>query len=119
MNHAYCDYIIDQLRDWHPVTVRKMFGGYGLYRNGTIFGIVVNDGFYLKVNDSTRVDFQTAGSEPFKYKAKGKTIALSYWQVPTDILEDTVEIAKWAEKAYQANVTAKTTGRPLGHSPLR
>jgi len=102
MSREYSHYIIDTLSSWARVTAKAMFGGFGLYRGGQIFAIIIDDTLYFKVGDSNRPDFEAAGSEPFTYQAKGKKkIAMSYWRVPEDILEDAESLGAWAEKAFR------------------
>lgn len=48
MSRDYCDYAIDLLSPWAKVTARKMFGGYGIYRQGKMFAIIVDDTLYFK-----------------------------------------------------------------------
>ena len=107
MSHQFCDYLIDQLSFWSPVTARKMFGGYGIYRAGLMFGLIADNQFYLKVDDSNRADFVALGSEPFSYAAKGKKVTLSYWHLPEDVLEDTEQLSAYAEKAYAVALRAR------------
>ena len=102
MSRDYADYVVDLLSPWARVTAKAMFGGFGLYRQGQIFAIIVNDTLYFKVGDSNRPDYETASSSPFTYEAKGKKIVMSYWQVPEEILEDSESLGVWAEKAFKA-----------------
>lgn len=104
MSRDYCDYIIDMLRDWHPVTTKRMFGGFALYKQGQVFALILNDTLYFKVDDSNRADYEMAGSEPFIYEAKGKPITISYWQVPAELFDDVETLAQWAERSYQVGL---------------
>lgn len=59
---SYKDYITDQLqyieRIGH-VSIRKMFGGAGIYFDGLIFGIINDeDVLFFKVDDSNRTDYE-------------------------------------------------------------
>jgi DNA transformation protein len=38
---------------------KSMFGGFGVYRAGQIFAIVVEDLLYFKVDDTTRPDYES------------------------------------------------------------
>ncbi len=89
-------YILDQLSSWGEVTSRKMFGGVGLYRDGKMFGLIADGIMYLKVDDSNREDFIQAGSAPFR-PYPNKPASTSYYEVPSEILEDPEELVKWAE----------------------
>ena len=80
-------YVLDQLSAWGNVSARKMFGGAGLYRDGKMFGLVAEDVVYLKVAESNRDKFLTAGSSPFNPFPNSPTV-LSYFEIPPDILEN-------------------------------
>ncbi len=85
------------------VTVKSMFGGFGLYMGGSIFGMVVDEVLYFKVGPSNQVEYEQAGSEPFSYQHKsGKQIAMSYWTVPPEVLEYPEALAEWAHKSVNA-----------------
>ncbi len=96
------DYVIEQLANFGSVSSRPMFGGNGLYKSGVMFGIIFDGELYFKVDDANRADFEAKKSEPFVYQARGKSVTLSYWYVPEDVLEDREQFVAWAEKAYGA-----------------
>lgn len=110
MSHDYSDYILDLLSSWAKVNARKMFGGYGIYRQGKMFAIIVDDTLYFKVSDTNRPDYEAAGTSPFTYTSKGKQITMSYWQVPDEVLEDSEKLSIWAEKAYQEALVGRRRG---------
>lgn len=96
----FLNYVLDQLSAWSKVSVRRMFGGAGLYRDGKMFGLIADDVAYLKVDDSNRQDFVTAGSSPFNpYPNKVKAAVLSYYEVPPEVLENPAELARWAQRS--------------------
>jgi DNA transformation protein len=100
ISDEFVDYVIDQFSAWADVSARKMFGGVGLYCDGTMFGIIADDVAYLKVDDSNREDFIKAGSSPFNpYPDKAKTTVMSYYEVPADILENQELLGTWAERS--------------------
>ncbi|HUV35707.1 MAG TPA: TfoX/Sxy family protein [Patescibacteria group bacterium] len=101
VSEAYLRYVVDQLAVFGPVAPRRMFGGAGLYRNGTMFALIADDVLYFKVDDSNRQDYETMDSEPFRPYA-GKTTVMSYYEVPADIVENRDELAAWAIGAYAA-----------------
>ncbi|QQR49857.1 TfoX/Sxy family protein [bacterium] len=84
-----------------------MFGGYGLYHQGVMFALIVNNELYFKADVEAAGYFQTFGSEPFTYEGKGKLVKLSYWTVVPDVLEDSTELKKWMDMACAAAVKAK------------
>jgi DNA transformation protein and related proteins len=99
ISDEFVDYVIDQLSDWGEVSARKMFGGAGLYREGAMFGLIADDVAYLKVDDSNRKDFVRAGTSPFK-PFPDKEIVMSYYEIPTDVLENPKVLAKWAQRSF-------------------
>ncbi len=109
VSDEFADYVVEQLSSWGDVSVRRMFGGAGLYRDGTIFGLIADDVAYLKVDDSNRDDFLQAGSAPFApYPEKDKSAVMSYFEIPADVLEDRDELARWAQRSW---LMARKKGR--------
>ena len=87
MRRDYLDYLHDLFSAFAPVTTRSRFGGHGVYRDGLILAIVIDEVLYLKVDDATRADFEAEGCAPFLYEARGKRIPMSYWSVPEFALD--------------------------------
>ena len=100
ISDEFINYVIGQLDNWAEVSVRKMFGGAGLYCDGIMFGLIADDVAYLKVDDSNREDFITAGSSVFNpYPDKAKTYVMSYYEIPVDVLENPDQLAIWAQRS--------------------
>jgi len=100
VSDEFIDYVVDQLAAWADVSVRKMFGGAGLYCDGKMFGLIADDVAYLKVDNSNREDFVKAGSSPFNpFPEKAKTTVMPYYEIPADILENRDQLAVWAERS--------------------
>ncbi len=47
-NPDFVQYIVDQCGDAGEIVAKKMFGDYGIYCNGKIFGLICDNRFYLK-----------------------------------------------------------------------
>ena len=101
-NLDYLARIHDLFSAFAPVTTRAMFGGHGIYRDGVILGLLIDDAPFLKVDDATRATFEAAGCAPFMYQAKGKSIPMSYWNVPDDALDSPQAFRPWAQRAWEA-----------------
>jgi TfoX/Sxy family transcriptional regulator of competence genes len=39
--------------------------------------------------------------EPFAYESKGRTLTMSYHEVPPDVLENAPELVVWARRAIE------------------
>ena len=116
------DHLTDQLGLLGDARGRPMFGGYGVYLDGLIIGLIAFDSFYLKVDDENRPDFEAAGSSPFSYDTKSGTNTIStYWEVPADVLEDSEQLRAWALKslAVARRAGAKAARRRKKTSPQR
>lgn len=53
-NESFVQYIVDQCSGAGNISVRKMFGDYGIYCDGKIFGLICDNAFYLKPTGSGR-----------------------------------------------------------------
>jgi DNA transformation protein len=95
------DFIREMFAEFGPVTVRRMFGGAGLYAEGVMFGLVSGDQIYFKSDATTASCFEREGCGPFEYATKtGKRAIMSYWRLPDRLYDDTDELAQWARQAF-------------------
>ena len=84
------------------VSVRRMFGGHGIFHEGRMFGLVSGERLYLKTDDENRPHFVAKGLAPFEYMRAGKLTPTSYVEAPPEIYEDRDEAARWARLAWEA-----------------
>ncbi len=101
------EFIRDLFAQFGPVTVRRMFSGAGIFRDGMMFGLIVSDVIYQKADDINVADFEREGCTPFTYmrgKASGRPRqhALPYWRLPERLYDDPDEFAIWARRAFEA-----------------
>ncbi len=71
-----------------------MFGGVGLYHAGVFFGLLARDTLYLKVDDSSRADYEAAGMAAFRPYRRAAAARCAYYAVPLDVLESAPELAR-------------------------
>ena len=50
-----------------------MFGGYGVFLDGVMFGLIADGDLYLKVDDANREDFVSGRSRPVRLRRQGST----------------------------------------------
>jgi DNA transformation protein len=101
------DYAVELLESMGALA-RSMFGGFGLFRDSVMFGLIVDDVLHFKTGDANRGDYEAAGMGPFVFGRKGHlTIAMSYHEVPSGVLEDREEILARAPKALAVARAAK------------
>ncbi|KAF0134709.1 MAG: TfoX domain-containing protein [Methylocystaceae bacterium] len=84
------------------VSVKRMFGGHGVYADGLFFAIEAGGEIYLKADQHSAARFEEAGSRPFIYQGKDRPITISYWSLPDQTLEDADELVRWAKLAVEA-----------------
>ena len=51
-NKDFVQYIADQCANAGEITFKKMFGDYGIYCNGKIFGLICDDRFFVKPTEA-------------------------------------------------------------------
>jgi DNA transformation protein len=86
---------------------RRTFGGVGLYLDGVFFALIARDVLYLRVDDSNRPDYQTAGTEPFKPYPNKRT-TMPFYELPAEVLDDPDQLREWARKAWDPANRART-----------
>jgi TfoX/Sxy family transcriptional regulator of competence genes len=65
---------------------------------------------YFKVDAASRAAFVERGMGPFTYEKASRTLAMNYFEVPPDVLENREELAAWANRAIQV-AAARTKNR--------
>ncbi|MCC6141864.1 MAG: TfoX/Sxy family protein [Nitrospira sp.] len=100
---GFKDFVLDQLADLRGLTCRAMFGGYGLRHRGIFFGIVHKGRVYFKVTPETVANYTEQRMKPFRISS-AMTLQ-TYYEVPTDVLEDAEQLAIWAETASAAQLS--------------
>lgn len=94
------------------IQTRRMFGGHGVYHEGRMFALVINDTLYLKADRQSLAFFEALDLPAFTYQREGKTARLSYRQAPVDIFEDRSEATLWGRRAWEAAVRSGQPPKP-------
>jgi DNA transformation protein and related proteins len=98
-DESFKDFVLDQLRELDDIEARRMFGGFGLYRNETFFGILHHEQLYFKIDETTVKEYRRRRMKPFRPNAR-QTLK-TYYRVPPDIIEDADELQSWAGRAIR------------------
>lgn len=97
------EFVSNVLRVMTPlgdVNAKRMFGGYGLFLEGTMFALISrNEELFLKADDVNRATFEDRGS-----KTHGK---MPYYSAPSETLESWQDMEPWATGAVDASRRAK------------
>src|SRR5439155_1934184 len=114
------EFLIDLFADFGPVTIRRMFSGFGISADGTNFALALRAGLYFRADERTIPQFEAEGSKPFSYQTSTKTVTVnSYWQLPARLFDDSEELAGWARAALAAAQRAALRKRPKRQKPAK
>lgn len=88
-----------------PVSIRRMFSGFGIYADDVCFSLFLRGELYLKADEVIVPRFADEGSRPFSYTqpTSGKVVVVnSFWRLPERLYDDPDELALWAKDAVAA-----------------
>jgi len=106
------DYVLELLEPFGQVQAKRMFGGAGLYLDGTIFAILAADTLFFKVDEQNRSGFEDEDMGPFNPFEDGKRFIRSYYECPPRLLEDEIELCDWARLSWDAGRRAEAKKKP-------
>jgi TfoX/Sxy family transcriptional regulator of competence genes len=75
--HDNTGWFCELLEPLGRITIRRMFGGAGLYVDGLVVALEIDGVLYLKTDERTRQTFADAGGMPLVYHGKGKPVTTS------------------------------------------
>ena len=110
---AYIDYVRELFAPFGDISVRRMFGGAGVYCDDLFFAILVDDDLWFKADEASRSMFEAAGCVPFRYDKKdGETAEMGYFSAPGDVFDDEAALLMWTSRALEAARRARAQRKP-------
>jgi DNA transformation protein len=109
---SYLTFVLEQLDDVPGIVTKRMFGGVGIYSDGTFFAVIDNDTLFFKVDEELAVRYRAKGMPPFAPIPGAKPMT-GYYQVPPDVLEDATSLVKWAGDSIARAVKPTKKSRPV------
>lgn len=107
-NKEIAQYFLDLCEGVPNKRMRAMFGGHGLYSGDSMFGLEAFGEFYLKTDETNREMFLQAEGKPFVYEGKnGRKTTMSYYTLPSEIMEDRERLAPYLHSAWEVAKKAK------------
>ena len=101
------DHIREMFEGLGPVTIRRMFGGKGIYHAGLIVAIDFRDEILLKADATSAPLFAQAGARQWTYEGQtGRPVLMPYWSIPDEALDDPETLARWVRLAFEAALRA-------------
>jgi DNA transformation protein len=104
----FVEYLPEVFEQFGQIQARRMFGGYGIYHDGLMFGLVADDSLYLKADEITAEHYESRGLGRFGYEKGGKLVKLSYYLAPEEVMDTPEAAALWGRRAYEAALRAKS-----------
>jgi DNA transformation protein len=97
-----------------PLTIKRMFGGAGVWQDGIMFILLADDTIFLKADAPLREALMAEGGYPFVWErpSDGKEIDLGYVSLPSAALDDPDEALIWGRKALAVARDAKLKAPP-------
>lgn len=63
-NPSFVQYTVDQCSGAGDVSARKMFGDYGIYCNGKLFGLICDNSLYIKQTEAAKAILRAEDLRP-------------------------------------------------------
>lgn len=109
--NEFVDYLSEVFEQFGTIRARRMFGGYGVYHNDVMFGLIADNVLYLKADDQTAKLFTDRGLSQFEYVKNERPVKMSYYIAPEEIFDDPQEAKLWAQRAYEAAIRAQMSSK--------
>ena len=101
---SFRDRVMTDLEPLGDIRARAMFGGYGIFEDGDMFGLMSGSGLFFKKGDANRAVFEAVGAEQFNQ--------MPYFRVPDSVLDDAALLQEWTHAAIEVgHATAKRRKR--------
>lgn len=96
-----------------PITLKRFFGGEGIYTGDIMIGMIFSDTIYFKTDDETRKSFLAEGTKPFSFKkhSTGETVITTWYALPDRLYDEPDELAQWARAAFDVAAAAPAATR--------
>jgi TfoX/Sxy family transcriptional regulator of competence genes len=92
-NQNFVDFVIEQIENAGEITAKKMFGEYGIYADGKIFGLVCDNKLFVKPTKSGREFIGNVVEAPPYDGAKSAFL-----------IEDKIEDREWLSELIRISV---------------
>lgn len=94
------------------VTIRRMFGGLGVFKEGMMFALVADDVLYFKADETTAPQFEAEGYGRWVYPGRDRAVPMPYWQAPERLFDEAEAFAEWARAAFAVAGRNKAKAKP-------
>jgi len=92
-NQNFVDFVLEQIKNAGTITAKKMFGEYGIYADGKIFGLICDNKLFIKPTISGRKFIDNVVEAPPYEGAK-----------PSFLIEDKIEDSDWISELVRISL---------------
>src|SRR5687767_6465924 len=100
-DQKFVDFVLGQLQTVKEVTAKKMFGEYGVYSSGKIFGVICDNRLFIKPTNAGRVFIGDIVEAPPYEGAK-----------PSFLIDEKIEDTKWLSELVSLTIKELPEPKP-------
>ena len=97
----FVDFVTGQINNVGEITAKKMFGEYGLYADGKLFGLICDNKLFIKPTQAGRELIGAVNESPPYEGAK-----------PSFLIEEKIEDSDWLSKLISISLKELPTPKP-------
>lgn len=97
----FVDFVTGQINNAGEITAKKMFGEYGLYADGKLFGLICDNKLFIKPTRAGREFIGAVNESPPYEGAK-----------PSFLIEEKIEDSDWLSKLISISLKELPTPKP-------
>ncbi|MBK8052726.1 MAG: TfoX/Sxy family protein [Saprospiraceae bacterium] len=97
----FVDFVIEQIKDAGEITAKKMFGEYGIYADGKLFGLICDNKLFIKPTISGREFIGKVVEAPPYVGAK-----------PSFLIEEKMEDSNWLSELIRISLKELPPPKP-------
>ncbi|MCP9764005.1 TfoX/Sxy family protein [Lacihabitans soyangensis] len=89
----FVDFVLEQIKNSGEISTKKMFGEYGIYSDGKLFGLICDNKLFIKPTNSGRKFIGNVVEAPPYDGAK-----------PSFLIEENVEDSEWLSELVRISL---------------
>ena len=97
----FVDFVLEQIKNSGEITAKKMFGEYGIYADGKLFGLICDNKLFIKPTNSGRKFIGNVVEAPPYEGAK-----------PSFLIEDKIEDSEWLSELIRISLNELPAPKP-------
>ncbi|MCR9016256.1 TfoX/Sxy family protein [Aquiflexum gelatinilyticum] len=100
-DQKFVDFVIHQIKNAGEISAKKMFGEYGVYSDGKLFGLICDNRLFIKPTESGREFIGNIVEAPPYKGAK-----------PSFLIEDKIEDGEWLSQLVRISLKELPDPKP-------